>query len=138
MITTPVQQDNDLIIQSLICTPKSKNIYNYYINGTNEKHSMKQENLADFITELCPAVGGKARIMIYELRYFYVEIKAETITELEVAPNERESHRSIIFQNKKNPSLRQHSLLPLREVFAEPLRLLMRKKQFFTMRERQG
>ena len=128
METTSIQQDKDLIIKSLICIPKSKNIYNYFINSPDDKHSMKQEELADFITELCSAVGGKARIMIYELRHFYVEIETKTITEVDTIAKEKDSHRSIVFQNNFKPSHKQRSVQPLREVFAEHLRHLFKKK----------
>jgi hypothetical protein len=90
-------KDQDLIIKVLIAIPRSKNFYNFYINSTNEKRSMKLEALADFVTKLCPAIGGKARAMIYEFRPFYAEIETETLLELEETPGAPESHRQLLF-----------------------------------------
>jgi hypothetical protein len=96
--------DQDLTIQSITAVPRSKNFYNFYINGTNEKRSMKLEGLADFITKLCPAVGGRARTMIYEFRPFYMEIETETLLELQEIPEPSESHRSMLFSGVKAAS----------------------------------
>jgi len=89
--------DRDLIIKSIVAVPRSKNFYNFYINGTSEKRSMKLEALADFITKLCPEVGGRARIMIYEFRPFYVEIETKSILELLEKVKDKEPERLILF-----------------------------------------
>jgi hypothetical protein len=96
-----VIQDQDLTIKSITVVPRSRNFYNFFINGTNEKRSMKLESLADFITKLCPAVGGKARIMIYEFRPFYVEIETDTLLELEEVPEAPEPRRALMFKGGK-------------------------------------
>jgi len=93
--------DKDLTIKSITAVPRSKNFYNFYINGTSEKRSMKPENLIDLITDLCPVVGGKARIMIYELRPFYLEVETETIMELFEIPEKPETHKELVFDNRK-------------------------------------
>jgi len=93
--------DTDLTIKSITAVPRSKNFYNFYINSTPEKRSMKPEKLADLITERCPAVGGTARIMIYELRAFYVEIETNTIKELGESQAEPESKKELIFGTRK-------------------------------------
>jgi hypothetical protein len=94
-------QDQDLTIKSITAVPRSKNFYNFFINGTNEKRSMKLEGLAEFVTKLCPVVGGKARIMIYEFRPFYVEVETETLLELEEIPTPTEPHRAQMFGGVK-------------------------------------
>jgi hypothetical protein len=94
-------QDQDLTIKSITAVPRSKNFYNFFINGTNEKRSMKLESLAEFVTKLCPVVGGKARIMIYEFRPFYVEVETETLLELEEIPTPTEPHRAQMFGGVK-------------------------------------
>lgn len=95
------EADKDLTIKSLTVTPKSRNFYNFYINGTSEKRSMKPEKLIDLITELCPAVGGEARTMIYEFRPFYVEVETDTILELTKTPPKPRSHKDIVFDGRK-------------------------------------
>jgi hypothetical protein len=65
---------------------------------------MKLEGLADFITKLCPVVGGRARTMIYEFRPFYVEIETETLLELQEVPEPTEPHRFLLFGGVKKVS----------------------------------
>jgi hypothetical protein len=89
--------DQDLIIKFITAVPRSKKFYNFFINGTNEKRSMKLNDLADFVTKLCPSVGGRARIMIYEFRPFYVETETGTLLELEEIPKGPEPRRALIF-----------------------------------------
>jgi hypothetical protein len=96
-----IVQDQDLTIKSITAVPRSKNFYNFFINGTNEKRSMKLEGLAEFVTKLCPAVGGRAKIMIYEFRPFYVEVETETLLELEEIPAPPEPHRAQMFGGVK-------------------------------------
>lgn len=62
---------------------------------------MKLNALADLITKLCPAVGGKARIMIFEFRPFYVEVETETLLELEEIPEPPEPRRALMFGGVK-------------------------------------
>ena len=93
--------DPDLIVKTLVVVPRSKRFCNFFINDTNEKRSMKHEEISKYITKLCPAVGGKARAMIYEFRPFYIEIETETIQELEETPEEPESRRNLIFSNSQ-------------------------------------
>lgn len=93
--------DKDLTIVSITAVPRTKNFYNFYINGTPEKRSMKPEKLIDLITELSPAVGGIARTMVYELRSFYVEIETDTILELTDIPGKAESRKELVFDNRK-------------------------------------
>jgi hypothetical protein len=85
-------------IKIITAVPRSKNFCNFYINGTDEKRSAKLEDLAKWITEVCPAVGGQARLMIYEFRPFCIEVEAETITELSEDPEPMETHRDAIFK----------------------------------------
>jgi hypothetical protein len=93
--------DQDLIIKVITAVPRSKNFYNFYINGTNEKRSMKLRDLAEFITKLCPSVGGRTRMMIYEFRPFYLEVETKTLLELEETPEDPESHRALVFDGAK-------------------------------------
>lgn len=62
---------------------------------------MKPEDLADFVTKLCPAVGGRVRSMIFEFRPFYAEVETETLLELEEIPEPPEPHRSQMFGGVK-------------------------------------
>jgi hypothetical protein len=94
--------DRDLTVKSITAVARSKNFYNFYINGTNEKRSMKLKALADFVTGLCPAIGGRARIMIYEFRPFYMEVETETLLELEEMPEAPEPRRALLFGGVKN------------------------------------
>jgi hypothetical protein len=93
--------DQDLIIKFITAVPRSKNFYNFYINGTNEKRSMKLHDLAEFITKLCPTVGGRARMMIYEFRPFYMEVETKTLLELEEVPEDPEPRRALMFDGVK-------------------------------------
>jgi len=93
--------DRDLTIVSITAVPRTKNFYNFYINGAPEKRSIKPEKLIDLITELCPLVGGTARTMVYELRSFYVEVETDTIQELSEIPKKQESHKELVFDNRK-------------------------------------
>jgi len=62
---------------------------------------MRPNDLADFIAKLCPAVGGRARTMVYEYRPFYVETETETLLELEETVGEPEPRRAILFGDRK-------------------------------------
>jgi len=93
--------DPDLIIKVIIAVPKSRNFYNFYLNDSNEKRSMKHKDLAEFVAKLCPEVGGKALKMIYEFRSFYVEIETNTLLELLETPEKPEAHRTVLFGNRK-------------------------------------
>ena len=94
-------KDPDLIIKTVVAAPRSRNFYNFYINDSDEKRSMKPAALADFVEKLCPAIGGRARMMIYEFRPFYAEIETETLLELAEIPGEPEPRRALLFGGRK-------------------------------------
>jgi hypothetical protein len=134
-----VVQDQDLTIKSITAVPRSKNFYNFFINGTDEKRSMKLESLAEFITKLCPIVGGKARIMIYEFRPFYVEIETSALLELEEIPGEPEPRRALLFKGIKKTAKqvneekkREESFVDKRRqtIFGNILKLARKSKKY--------
>jgi hypothetical protein len=102
-------QDKDLTIKSITAVPRSKNFYNFFINGTNEKRSMKLNGLSEFIMKLCPSVGGRATIMIYEFRPFYVEVETQTLLELAEIPDPPESRHTRMFGGIKKTVKRAES-----------------------------
>ena len=93
--------DKDLAIKSVTAMPRSRNFYNFFINGTPEKRSMKPERFIDFIIGICPVVGGTARRMVYEFRPFYIEVETDTILELEDVPGRPETHKELLFGSRK-------------------------------------
>jgi hypothetical protein len=59
-------------ILAMIVVPKSDRLYNYFINGQDDKRSMLQRKMLEFCLNLCPDHAAEIRKAIFQLTPFVI------------------------------------------------------------------
>jgi hypothetical protein len=59
-------------ILAMIVIPKNTRLYNYYINGQNDKRTLLQRKMLEFCLNLCPGPAAEIRKSIFQLTPFII------------------------------------------------------------------
>lgn len=93
---------NENSICVVIVNPKSDRIYNYWINGSEEKRSMLKERMREFCLDLCPIKARQINKCIDELIPFVIFVEEKTVQELEEKSKKEKSKMDRLFPMRKS------------------------------------
>jgi len=85
------------VITALIVIPRNNRLYDYYINGQNDKRVMLQKKMLQFCIDLCPDYSSKIRQCILEIVPFIIYPQAKLFKELKENPPPKINRKALLF-----------------------------------------
>jgi len=95
------------VIYAVIVIPRSNRLYDYYINGQEDRRVMLQRSILQFCSDLCPSHAAEIRQCVFEIKPFAIFPQTQEFKEL---------------INKEPPKINRRSVL-------YPMRDLLRKNK---------
>ena len=84
-------------IEALLVVPRNNRLYDYYVNGTNDKRVMLQRKMLQFCIDLCPAYAMEIRKCISELHPFIIYPQEQKYCELKENDPPKINRRDLLF-----------------------------------------
>jgi hypothetical protein len=85
------------VILAMIVIPKNDRLYNYYINGQDDKRTMLQRKMLDFCLNLCPGHAKEIRKAIFQLNPFIIFPEENIFEALKEQDPPAINHRALLF-----------------------------------------
>jgi len=84
-------------INAIIVIPRSNRLYDYYINGLEDKRVMLQRKMLQFCIDLCPAHASEIRRCIFEILPFIIYPQENQFKELKENDPPKLNKRKVLF-----------------------------------------
>ena len=94
-LTSKDKVENEIL--ALLVVPRSDKLYDYYINGLQDKRVMLQKKMLQFCVDLCPKYSLEIRKCISEIRPFIIYPKESVFKELSEKDPPKLNRRQILF-----------------------------------------
>jgi len=85
------------VISAIIVIPHNNRLYDYYINGQEDKRVMLQRKMLQFCIDLCPKYATEIRKSIFELQPFIIYPQSQVFSKLQENDPPKIKKRSILF-----------------------------------------
>jgi hypothetical protein len=85
------------VILALLVSPRNNRLYDYYINGMQEKRVMLQRKMLQFCIDLCPDHAAEIRRCIFELHPFIIYPQEQKFNELKENDPPKINRRALLF-----------------------------------------
>ena len=84
-------------IEALLVIPRNNRLYDYYINGLEDKRVMLQRKMLQFCIDLCPAHAAEIRRCKFEIHPFIIYPQDNVFNELKENDPPKINKRNILF-----------------------------------------
>jgi hypothetical protein len=85
------------VIEALIVIPRNNRLYDYYINGSDDKRVMLQKKMLQFCIDLCPDYTAEIRKCIFEITPFIIYPQEQLFNRLKETDPPKLNKRNILF-----------------------------------------
>lgn len=84
-------------ILAVLVSPRTERFYDYYLNGEDDRRTMRRDGIERFCEGLCPARAKEIRRCAIEMRPFVIYPRTGEFIELKENAPPKLSHRALLF-----------------------------------------
>jgi len=94
-LTNKDKIENEIL--AILVIAQNNRLYNYYINGLQDRRIMLQRKILQFCIDLCPDHASEIRRCIFEMHPFIIYPKDNTFNELQEKSPPKINRRTVLF-----------------------------------------